>query len=131
MLVTHGNIGAIVLQAAIEVLGICPLASDAISVAADCDPGQVLLQAQAAVDSMDSGDGVLVMTDMYGATPGNIACRIHNQHGIRVVAGLNLPMLIRVLNYPQLSLDELAIKAVSGGLDGVLACKLTEPGDAG
>lgn len=131
MLVTHGNIGAIILQAAIEVLGVCPLTTSTVSVPADCDPGRVLEEAQAAVDSMNNGDGVLILTDMYGATPGNIACRIHNPHDVRVVAGLNLPMLIRALNYPQLSLDELAAKAVSGGLDGVLACNLTGAGDAG
>jgi PTS system ascorbate-specific IIA component len=59
---------------------------------------------------------------MYGSTPSNIACRLHAQANVRVVGGINLPMLVRILNYPRLSLDELVDKAVSGGRDGVLTC---------
>lgn len=122
ILITHGDIGAVLLQAAIEVLSICPLITNTISVPADCIPEQVFQKVRKAASKLDSGDGVLVLTDLYGATPSNIACRLNHHPGIRIVAGLNLPMLIRVLNYPRLSLDELALKAVSGGMDGVLIC---------
>ena len=83
----------------------------------------MLRDAKQAAEKLDSGDGVLVLTDMYGATPSNIACRLRKLHDVRVVAGLNLPMLIRVLNYPGLDLDELMHKALSGGRDGVLIFK--------
>ena len=62
-----------------------------------------------------------VLTDMYGSTPSNIACRLTGTH-TKVVAGINLPMLIRVLNYPRLTLTELAEKALSGGRDGIMYC---------
>jgi PTS system ascorbate-specific IIA component len=80
----------------------------------------VLLQrAKKALAALDTGDGVLVLTDLFGSTPSNIAARLLDSSRTRVVTGINLPMLIRVLNYPQLDLASLAAKAVSGGLDGV------------
>jgi len=72
------------------------------------------------VDELNSGDGVLILTDLYGATPSNIACRLTRFSDVMVVAGLNLSMLIRVLNYPELSLTEMAERAVDGGRQGVM-----------
>ena len=74
--------------------------------------------ARKAAALLDHGAGVLVLTDMYGATPSNIALRLAGAK-VRIVTGLNLPMLMRVLNYSQLGLDQLAEKAVSGGREGV------------
>jgi len=123
LLITHGNIGKVLLDTAIEVLGVCPLPAHALSAPADCQPDTVLAEAEAALLQLDEGQGVLVLTDLYGSTPSNIACKLHGRDGIRVVSGINLPMLIRALNYPQLDLDELLVKAVSGGRDGVLICQ--------
>jgi len=131
LLITHGNIGAVLLQNAIEVLGVCPLQTTTLSAPADCDPDRVLKEAGEAANRLDTGDGVLVLTDLYGSTPSNIACRLHKQHTVRVVSGVNLPMLIRVLNYPGMSLDELTHKAVTGGRDGVLTCNVEGPYHAG
>ena len=124
LLITHDNIGAVLLRTAIEVLGISPLSTSSLTVPSDCDPERILADARQAAEELDSGDGVLVLTDLYGATPSNIACRLHRFHELRVVSGLNLPMLIRVLNYPDLDLDELQHKAVSGGRDGILTCNV-------
>lgn len=131
LLITHGNVGAVLLQSATEVLGVCPLSTTTLSAASGCDPEHVLESARAAARKLDSGDGVLVLTDMYGATPSNIACRLCDTHAVRVVSGLNLPMLIRVLNYPHLDLDELMHKAVTGGRDGILLCNTEGPPHAG
>ncbi|GMQ89209.1 MAG: hypothetical protein BMS9Abin09_0672 [Gammaproteobacteria bacterium] len=131
LLITHGNIGAALLQSATDVLGVCPLSTTTISAAAGCDPERVLVFAKQAAQELDCGDGVLVLTDMYGATPSNIACRLCELHDVRVVSGLNLPMLIRVLNYPDLGLDDLMHKAVTGGRDGVLICNTEGTPDAG
>lgn len=120
LLITHDNIGAELLRTAIEVLGICPLEINTLAAPSDCKPESILETARQVVQELDKGDGVLVLTDMYGATPSNIACRLRRSHRLRVVSGLNLPMLIRVLNYPHLDLDELQLKAVSGGRDGVV-----------
>jgi PTS system ascorbate-specific IIA component len=122
LLITHGNIGEVLLGSAIDVLGVCPLAVSTLSAPPGCDPEQVLEKARLAAKKLDSGDGVLVLTDMYGARPSNIACRLRDYHEVRVVSGLNLPMLIRALNYPNIGLDELEQKAVTGGRDGVLTC---------
>jgi PTS system ascorbate-specific IIA component len=123
LLITHGNIGDVLLQSATDVLGVCPMSTTTISVTPGCDPERVLASAKQATQEMDCGDGVLVLTDMYGATPSNIACRLRELYDVRVVSGLNLPMLIRVLNYPDLDLDDLMHKAVTGGRDGVVICK--------
>ena len=120
LIITHGNIGEVLLQSAVDVLGVCPLLTMTLSAPPDCNPERILHEAQHAANKLDNGDGVLVLTDMYGATPSNIACRLHEQHDVRIVSGLNLPMLIRILNYPDLDLDELMHKAVTGGRDGVL-----------
>lgn len=122
LLVTHGEIGNALLQTAIEVLGICPLSSCVLSAPAGCDPEKIFAEANAALNDLDSGDGVLVLTDLYGSTPSNIACKLQSRSQVRVVTGLNLPMLIRVLNYPRLELAALTLKAISGGRDGVLTC---------
>ncbi len=124
LLITHDNIGAALLRTAIEVLGICPLSTGTLAAPSSCDPERILADARQAAEEMDSGAGVLVLTDLYGATPSNIACRLHRFHELRVVSGLNLPMLIRVLNYPDLDLEELQQKAVSGGRDGILTCNV-------
>ena len=122
LLITHGDIGAVLLKSALSILPLCPLPTLNLKAPPDCDPERVLQDARRAASRLDSGDGVLVLTDVYGATPSNIACRLGDFQRVRVVSGVNLPMLLRVLNYPDLELDELASKAISGGRDGVLTC---------
>jgi len=131
LLVTHGDIGSVLLHNAIEVLGVCPLSTCVLSAPAGCDPEKIFSEARAALNELDSGDGVLVLTDLYGSTPSNIACKLQDRSQVRVISGLNLPMLIRVLNYPDLDLDALTQKAVSGGRDGVLTCNAEGKSDAG
>lgn len=126
LLITHNNIGAVMLRTAIDVVGISPLSTGILAAASDCDPEQILADARQAARELNGGDGVLVLTDLYGATPSNIACRLHNHHEMRVVSGLNLPMLIRVLNYPDLDLEALQQKAISGGRDGIMTCNNVE-----
>ena len=80
-----------------------------------------LPQASTALRRADSGQGVLILTDLYGASPSNLAARL-TQLGTpaRRVSGLNLPMLLRVCNYADQELDELVLTAVSGGKTGVV-----------
>lgn len=128
LIVTHDRIGRQLLDTATRMMGICPLATRTVSVSGDCNPDATLLEARSLIAELEQGDGVLVLTDMYGSTPSNIAARLLDSDDVRVVAGVNLPMLVRVLNYPRLTLDELAAKAISGGRDGVLSCKQPEDG---
>ncbi len=123
LLITHDNVGNALLETASSILGMCPMALEIVSVSHNCAPEDVVEKARAAVRRLDQGGGVLVLTDLYGSTPSNVANRLDCDRPIKVVAGLNLPMLVRVLNYPSLSLDELAYKAFSGGRDGIFVCE--------
>ena len=119
LVITHNQIGTALMETATHTLGMCPLMAEVLPVLADCEPEAMVDKARRLAAKLNKGDGVLVLTDMYGSTPSNIAGHLVNDHGTMVVCGVNLPMLIRVMNYPSLSLDELAAKAESGGRDGI------------
>lgn len=122
LLITHQEVGTALLQAATNTLGELPLATTVISVNEDTDPETLLPRLQQFASQIDRGQGLLILTDLYGSTPSNIAASLQEQANIRVIAGLNLPMLIRVMNYANLALPELAQKALSGGKDGIINC---------
>ena len=69
----------------------------------------------------------LVLTDVFGATPCNLARRLAERPGVRVVAGVNVPMLWRALNYRQKSLDELVTLALAGASQGVMQVAVSRP----
>jgi len=122
LLITHDEIGQSLLVAAINTLGFCPLSAELLSIPLDCDPDQMKQKAKNTVSSLNHGEGVLILTDIFGSTPSNIACSLLEEDNVRIISGINLPMLIRVLNYPTLDLDELVVKAVSGGKEGIMDC---------
>ncbi|RME33261.1 MAG: PTS sugar transporter subunit IIA [Gammaproteobacteria bacterium] len=121
LLITHDDIGGALLETARVTFGEeLPLAAAAVHACRRDDPERVLEQARAAAAGVDSGDGVLVLTDLYGATPSNIALRLKQEcRQMEVVSGLNLPMLLRTLNYADLDLVTLADYAVTGGRNGI------------
>lgn len=124
LIITNEDIGKQMLEAARVTLdNKLPLQCETLSVRPDCNPDEVGQQVNALIDSLDSGSGVLVLTDIYGSTPCNIANRCDRNPNIRVVAGLNLPMLFRVLNYAHIELTEIVDKALSGGHDGIFLCE--------
>lgn len=126
LLITQEGIGESLLAAATQTLGGSPMEARILPVTPNSDRDQLIVLAASLVAELDQGEGVLILTDLYGATPTNIASRIHSDHSLRVVTGINLPMLIRVLNYPRLGLVALANKALSGGRDGILGVVPTE-----
>ena len=71
------------------------------------------------LNKLNKQDGVLILTDMYGGTPSNIANKFAAKENIMLISGLNLPMLIRIMNYRSLSLNALTEKAVEGAHDGI------------
>jgi len=119
LIISHGRIGEALMDTAVSVLGMCPLQAEVMSIGQDCDPEAQIAEARERIAALDQGEGVLVLTDMYGSTPGNIAGQLTGDR-IAVVAGVNLPMLVRLLNYPHMGLEQLVTKAVTGGRDGVL-----------
>lgn len=122
LIVTHNQIGTALYETATHMLGMCPLMTEVLPVMGDSDPDAMVRQGSELIDRLDQGDGVLVLTDMYGSTPSNIAARLAVNHQVLVVSGINLPMLVRVMNYPALGVMELALKAESGGRDGIFYC---------
>jgi PTS system ascorbate-specific IIA component len=122
LLITHAGIGAELLAAATRMLGRCPLPAKTLSVSNADDPESIQARAEAYARALDAGDGVLVLTDLFGSTPANIAAGLCDAEHTRILSGVNLPMLVRVLNYPQLPLEAMADKALSGAHDGVIVC---------
>ena len=121
LIISHDGLGQALLETVTTTLGRCPLEVRLLSVSRNADPDALAEQAHHLARELDRGDGLLVLTDIYGSTPSNIACRLQEMPEVRVVAGVNLPMLFRIFNYPELSLDALAEKALTGGRDGVMA----------
>ena len=119
LIITHGALGETLIQCATHVIGSRPLRVRSLAVSGRVDPEVLLAQARAAIAEVDDGSGVLVLTDMLGGTPSNIAARTVLPGHVEAVAGLNLPMLIRVLTYLNQSVESAAFKAVSGGREGV------------
>ena len=118
LLVTHSDIGKQLLLTATSVFGKNPFQVELLSVDNYDQPNDVKELAEKYVKFLDNGAGVLVLTDIIGTTPSNIASSI-NHDKIKVVAGLNLSMILNVFNYPEKTLDQLSIKALEGGIQGV------------
>jgi len=120
LLLTHEGMGDALAETARHILGRLMLKLDAFSIPPGSDLDFALSGAAARVRALDTGDGVLVLTDVYGATPSNVATRLAplGLH-VHLVSGLNLPMLLRVLNYPEKALAELALTAEQGGRAGI------------
>ena len=118
LLVTHSDIGRQLLLTATSVFGKNPFQVELLSVDNFDQPNDVKELAEKYVKFLDNGAGVLVLTDIIGTTPSNIASCINHER-IKVVAGLNLSMILNVFNYPDDSLDQLSIKALEGGIQGV------------
>lgn len=121
LLVTHEGIGKAMIAVATALLRQLPLRTEAFDVPLDADLDALLPQASAALRRVDGGFGVLVLTDLYGATPSNLGARLaHLGTPVRRVSGLSLPMLLRVMNYAELELDELPAVAAAGARNGVI-----------
>ena len=121
LLITHPGVGSSLLAVATTLLRNLPLQADAFEVPFDADLEQLLPAASAALRRVDSGEGVLVLTDLYGASPSNLAGRLARLGTpVRRVSALSLPMLMRVMNYSEQGLDELPATAAAGARNGVL-----------
>ncbi|MGV8921793.1 MAG: PTS sugar transporter subunit IIA [Thermomonas sp.] len=121
LLITHEGIGNAMLHVATRLLRKLPLVAEAFEVPFDADADALLPQASAALRRVDGGHGVLVLTDLYGASPSNIAAQLARLGTpVRRVSALNLSMLLRVMNYADLELDELPAVATAGARNGVI-----------
>ncbi len=122
LVVAHGKLGHFLLETMGDMLGELALSVDVLEVRRVQDPNVLLRQGERMIERLDQGQGVLILTDAYGSTPSNIATRLHVPGRTVVIAGVNLPMLVRIFNYPALPLAALAAAAVEGGQRGVVVC---------
>ncbi len=119
-LVTHGSLGESLIQCACHVLNKRPAQIVQLGMAAQDDPLDAMPLARELMMLVDQGEGVLILTDIFGATPANVAMKLLEPGRVEGVAGVNLPMLLRALTYRDKGMETLLIKAVGGGRDGVI-----------
>ena len=125
LLITHGSFGESLIQNICHVLNKRPPLIAQLGVAAQDDPLDILPLARLLLKEVDGGEGVLVLTDIFGATPANLALKLLEPGRIEGVAGVSLPMLLRALTYRERGMDTVLQKAISGARDGVI--KLPPP----
>src|SRR2546430_7586987 len=118
LLVTHGEIGTAMLASASQILGGAPQQVTTLSVWRQDDPDDLVLRARELIEQIDAGDGVLALTDIFGATPGNVVSRLLNDGQVEGVSGVSLPMLLRVLTSRDGSPGAAAKRALSGRARG-------------
>ncbi|MCB1958476.1 MAG: PTS fructose transporter subunit IIA [Rhodocyclaceae bacterium] len=123
LLLTHASLGESLIQCACHVLNRRPTHVLQLGVSGQDDPLDLLPLASRMCDWVDDGSGVLLLTDIFGATPTNIAMKLRERGHREVIAGVNLPMLLRVLTYRERDMAVLVQRAVSGGCDGVIHIK--------
>lgn len=128
LIIAHGRFGESLIECATHVMGSLPPMLEQLGIQTHDDPTTILPKAQRMVQDLNQGDGVLVLSDMYGATPCNLVGKLLIPGKIEGVSGVNLPMLVRALTYRNGDILALTEKALSGGREGVLhfteeACK--------
>lgn len=120
LLISHDAYGEALIRCAQHVLHAGPPQLACLGVSADEDPAGALDRARALLAEVDTGEGVLVMTDAFGATPANIALKLLDPGRVEGLSGANLPMLLRALTYRDRDMATLLAKAISGGQDGIV-----------
>jgi len=120
LLVTHNTLGASLADCVAHVLGAVPKNLKVLSVLAKDDPQHKLAEGEELIKELDNGSGVLILADVFGATPSNIGRQLCHAERVEGVAGVNLPMLLRVICSSGQTLSELANLAVEGGRDCIV-----------
>lgn len=121
IIVTHKDYGSALLRAAESIVG---QVQDCTSIQVDSalEVEETVTRLQEAVNLLDRGRGVLVLTDMFGGTPTNLSLSLlGSRQDVEVLTGVNLPMLLRVLSNRKLSLQEQAELAITAGCEGIIA----------
>ena len=120
LIVAHDSLPDALARTVAHVLGSRPPQFETFPVRRTDDPLDLLPAARAQVARLDTGDGVLVFTDLYGASPSNLAKKLVQPGRVEALAGVNLPMLVRAATYRSKGLETMVRKAVSGGCEGVV-----------
>jgi PTS system mannose-specific IIA component len=120
LIVTHGEIGTALLDSASQILGARPPQVATLSVWRQDDPDDLVLRARELMEQIDAGAGVLILTDLFGATPGNVVSKLLEDGRVEGVSGVSLPMLLRVVTGRDGSIASAVQRALSGGSEGLV-----------
>jgi PTS system ascorbate-specific IIA component len=129
LVISHGAIGETLLASAEQILGAKQLRAAALGVSRNDDPDAVFARARELAARLDDGAGLLVLADMFGATPCNVAARLLADGRVEGVSGVSLPMLVRVLSRRDGPLAAAVQRALSGGTEGVVHMNADRCGD--
>jgi PTS system ascorbate-specific IIA component len=130
LLIAHAPLANALRQCALHVFPDCGPTVVGIDVQPNLSPDETLGAARIALEQLSrvpQVDGVLVLTDIFGATPSNVAQKLVDGVNSRLITGVNLPMLLRAVTYRHESLDTLVSRAVVGGTQGVMQVAITAP----
>jgi PTS system mannose-specific IIA component len=130
LLIAHAPLANALRQCALHVFPDCGATVVGIDVQPNLSPEETLAAARIALDQLTRTPqvkGVLVLTDIFGATPSNVAQKLVDGVSSRLITGVNLPMLLRAVTYRHESLDTLVSRAVIGGTQGVMQVAITAP----
>ena len=120
LILAEKNLGAGLIATVVHTLGSRPPQLEATEFDHSAPPEEIEASLRHSIQQVDRGEGVLILADVYGATHTNIACRLLKRGTIELITGINLPMLLRVLNYRHSAMDDLIDKALSGGSGGII-----------
>ena len=120
LLITHGDLGKSLIECATHVLGEKPKFLDSLTIENDCAHDNMYKEISEKINRLDQGKGVLILTDIFGATPCNIITKIIEPGKVNAIAGVNLSMLIRSISYRHESFEALIAKAIEGAQDGII-----------
>jgi PTS system ascorbate-specific IIA component len=123
LLITHGTLGEALVQCVSHVMNRRPAQLMQLGISGQDDPLDALPLARRLVELVDSGSGVLILTDILGATPANTAAKLLEPGRIEGVTGVNVPMLLRALTYRGQGMEVLLKKTVAGACEGVVRMK--------
>ncbi|CCD29724.1 PTS system, fructose-specific IIA component [Candidatus Glomeribacter gigasporarum BEG34] len=118
-IIAHAPLASALAACLAHIYGALPARIGALDITPAHEMGQWLEIARAELLHLTDTSGALVLTDLFGATPSNIAAQLAAMPRVCALAGVNLPMLARVVNYRAEPLDSLVDKAFAGGIDGI------------
>ena len=128
LLITHAPLGEALLTCVTHVLGHAPERAQALAVAAKECPDDMIPAAQNVIAALDDGHGVLVLTDLFGSSPANLACRLVVPGRVEAIAGVNAPMLLRAIASRNLDMPALLKRVVSGGAESIFRIDCSRAG---
>jgi PTS system ascorbate-specific IIA component len=125
-IIAHAPLASALRQCVLHVFPDNPAGVVALDVQPNLPPEETLAQARIVFKHMGTSHA-LVLTDVFGATPCNVAQQLVDGVNSKLLAGINLPMLLRAVSYRHEPLDALVVRALTGGTQGVMQVAITAP----